>query len=335
MNAFSSAAEFLRYIKKVEASALPRMADPDVEFQKIHQEETKDMPEEILGREEPFDWLVETLFQEIENAASGTIRAEIQERVAAGCLEHESVNAQILRSKDGYYAIVLNKGLMMLVNKFIKLIAAASEPEAVIYCNRGVAFSKQEYIQMGAEVLKHYAKHGVPAGPRLKLRADSRARGFLEVSLRWIELFILAHEVGHFANGDLANLKSFSPWHLADISVFNGEQSHREEFDADRFAFATVMRITAASTPTFPAIQVLLGAATLTFNVLRGISDRESYSHPAASARLLAITREFFGPKPADAMEASFASPRLVEDVRKAVGNVSVSALIRSWPSTI
>jgi hypothetical protein len=333
MNSFNNADEFLNHIKQEEARPLPRMRDPDAEFQRIHAEQTKDFPAEILSRDEPFDWLVEQLVIDLQPALSDAQRAELRNRVAIGCLEHEEVNARILRSEDGYCAIVLNKGLFVLVNKFVKVIAAAREPSAVIYCNRGPGLPRADYIAMGDEILHHYSLTGVPLGPRLKLQMNSAAMAFVNYALQAVELFILAHEVGHFFNGDLDRAQNYLHLDSFDASMFVGPASHKREFLADEFAFRSVMRVMSKTVPALPAVEVLLGSATITFNILRGIANRDSYSHPAASRRLLTIVKTFFGDKAAEIMEASFLAPKLVDDIRTHVGRVSVAEMVSTWPA--
>lgn len=323
--------EFLDYVKVIEGKALPKV-NPDETFLKITSDQMKGIPNPSPENADTFDWMVNELGKEIVQELPASHRSKFQASVAVGCLEHASVNAQILRSTDNYYAIVLNKGLMLLAHKLVKLAAAAREPSAVIYCNRGEPsqFGKFAYLEMIDEMLSHYAQTGVPLGPRIKFDMDSKVGISASSDVNMVELFVLSHEVGHFVNGDLVDLNRFSTWHMGEgIGFFKNEHLHKCEFAADKFAFEHVMRIMYSKMPELPALSVLFSAATLTFNLLRGISNRESYSHPAASVRLVTLTRTFFGEAAADLMERSFADPRLLENLRAEVGSTTISDLLQ------
>ena len=221
---------------------------------------------------------------------------------------------------------------MLLMHKFIKLAAAAIEPTAVIYCNRGEPsqFDKAAYLGMIDELLAHYAETGIPLGPRLKFDSGSQAAISASSNLNAVELFVLSHEVGHFINGDLADLNRFAKWSLGEgIGLFRNERLHDCEFAADKFAFEHLMRIMCSKTPELPALSVLCSAAMLTFNLLRGISNQESYSHPAPSVRLVALTKTFFGEAASDLMQRSFAKPALLYELQPIVGNITITEILQ------
>ena len=331
MKTFASPEEFLAHIRAVEASALPRSHHRDEMFRQIHEEQLKVSNETHPPGSELFDHIVADRMAEIERTLRDDQRVFVRKAIAAGSLEHATVNAQILRNSDRHYAIVVNHDLIVLLNKFIKLVAAAKDPTTVIYCNRGNpgTFSGAAYVKMADEILAHYAQTGIPLRPRIKFDLNSQSYRFSVSALRSVELFILAHEVGHFINGDLEAEQSFVRWNLdGDVLVFIGSRRHRCEFCADRFAFETSLRIEKTCSLEGTAADVLFGFATLTFNFLRGISDRESYSHPSPSSRLLTIVGDFFGDDIAKLIEQSFGNPALVTEVRNRIGNVSIEKLL-------
>jgi len=330
MTHFSNPQEFLDHVRVVESKVVPK-TNIDQKFQQIQDEQMKEGGITLPLNTDSYDLIVGNVVKEIVGALPSGQQKRFEKSVAAGCLEHPSVNAQILRSPDDRYAIVLNKGLLILLNKFMKLIAAGREPEAVIYCNRGEPsqFDYLAYQEMADEILSQYAETGIPAGPRIKFDLDSEAAALASGHIHMTELFIFSHEIGHFFNGDLANHNCFTKWHVCEeIDIFRNEKCHQMEFAADRFAFEHVMRVISSTTPELPAFSAF-SSAILSFNFLRGIANRESYSHPAPSVRLIALTKEFFGEDAANSMERSFLNPRILLEIQAASGKPSVTELLQ------
>lgn len=326
---FSNPQEFLDHVKAMESKVIPKTGF-DEKFQQIQDEQMKESGVALPPNTDPYDLIVGNVMKEIAETMPLVQRKRLEELVAVGCLEHPYVNAQILRSPDGRYAIVLNKGLLILLNKFMKLIAAAREPKAVIYCNRGnpSQFDCSAYQEIADEILVRYAETGIPAGPRIKFDLKSEAAALASGHIHLAELFILSHEIGHFFNGDLSDHNCFRKWQLCEeIDIFKNEKSHRMEYAADRFAFEHVMRVISSTTPNLPAFSVF-SSAILSFNFLRGIMNRESYSHPAPGVRLVALTKEFFGGDAGDLMERSFLKPSILLEIPAVSGNPSVAELL-------
>jgi hypothetical protein len=329
MSHFNSPGELLNYVKIAEAKSFLGKI-PDAEFQRISARQLEEL-DATLPNGDPYDWLVEQLMAEALHTLSPAQRADFQAHVAAGCLDHASFNARIISDRHANYAIILNKGLMLLLNKFLKLVAAAKEPSDVIYCNRGdySTFASEDYLSMGDEVMACYAKTGEPKGPRIKFRVNSECAVFVAINLRWVELFIFCHELGHYINGDLQDSSKFVSWELdKSISAFYNSSSHECEFAADRFAFRQLLGIAARDTPSLPSL-ALVAPLVLIFDILRSVSDRESYTHPAPSVRLLTLIGEFFGKDAALIVGKSLSDLAVIHEIEAAIGNATVSQLLK------
>jgi hypothetical protein len=219
-----------------------------------------------------------------------------------------------------------------MVNHYIKLIAAALNPSAVKYCN-GIVLGKltrADYVRMSTQMLVQYAATGEPRGPDLKIAIDTEAMAFVDNALQAMHLFLVAHEVGHFLNGDLEDEAYFSKCHWsADTSIFGAEVSHRMEFQADKIAFELVLRAFAAREPEYPARLAFDLSVTLFFNFVREISNRGSITHPRPSDRILAITKEFFGDEEANIMEKSFRDLSYLEVFQRNVAGRKVAEVLK------
>jgi hypothetical protein len=190
-------------------------------------------------------------------------------------------------------------------------------------------------------MLKNYGETGKPLGPELKLAAGTPAMAFVTEALVAAHAFVLAHEVGHHANGDLESERHFfARDNVNDGTVFGGMNvSHAMEFAADRFAFGAVLRmLRARGAANMPARRVLDVSVTLFFNFLRDISNRGSESHPRPSDRIIAVTQDFFGNEAARLMRDSFYDLSAVSKFRDHVGPTTVAELLNQpdphWADT-
>jgi len=135
------------------------------------------------------------------------IARDIRTCIAVGTLDHVAVNAMICRARSlPVYAIVVNRGFISMVNQYAKLISAANHPaEVIFYQGLNLAgLERSTYSQAAQRMIAEYSRTGTVRGPELKLKLGSNAMMRAEFILRQISTFTLAHEIGHYVNGDLA-----------------------------------------------------------------------------------------------------------------------------------
>lgn len=329
--AFDSASAFLKHIKAIEyRHHVGRL--PSAEYVRLHIEEAKQAGALDIEPETFLDDLYTSLLNKLVGLLPPNQGQMARESLAIGIVSNTDVNAFITRSKDRkHFAIGINSALNSMLTHFAKLATAANNPEAVIYCN-GMdvrQLTRRDYITLSAMMLKKYGDTGVPEVPHLKFALSSPALKNLDFMLSAMLLFIVGHELGHFANGDLASDLHYSKADfLGGASIFDSSISHEQEFKADRTAFRLILRAVAAEQPDALARPLLDYSVTNVFNFLREISNRGSESHPRPSDRLLNVTREFFGVAAANTMEASFGDLREIELFQDLVGKKTVSQIL-------
>lgn len=302
--------DFLKRLKTERADTFIGSA-PSADYLRVHSEQQKETGSENLDSEKFLDQYFNDLFRLIVSTLEDSVRTRIESQIAVGCVDDAEVNAFIIRSENNKnFAIVLNRALVTMTNHYVKLIAAALYPDAVILCNGkpGSGFKKAEYIRLSSEMLANYGKTGEPIGPELKIVVQSDAMKFLESRLQALHVFALAHEIGHYLNGDLESESNFFRVKMSPCGqVFGSENvSHNMEFKADDVAFEIVLRIWRSIDPKYPARQALDNSVTMFFNFLREVSNRGCESHPRSSDRILSVTNSFFGENAAVLMEKSF-----------------------------
>jgi hypothetical protein len=325
--------EFLAQVKKARATAYPEPT-PASEFLRLHLEQLKEVGAEFVNLEEFFDDYLTELFAVIVRNLPPKQQRDVTKRIAVGTLGNSRINAFIVRSSAGEcFAILLNRALLATINHYVKLIAAANHPDAVIYCDgrSPTSLSKKDYLRLIAEMLRRYATTGEPRGPELKLALGSNAMAFVDEALRATHVFVLAHELGHYLNGDLTVRGNFARSDEAgDALVFRSNLSHNKEFKADEVAFDLVLRALRSVRADYRARRALDLSVILFFNFVREISNRGSESHPAPGDRLVALTRAFFGTDAADTMARSFNDLSQVAEFRSQVDHLSVAEVLRT-----
>lgn len=321
--------EFLRQTKAKESSPFPRRT-PSPEFLRIHIEQTKSADCSTVNPEEFFDEFFTSILKDLIELLDSPLKEDAQRQLAIGCVDHAEANAYILRDgSQNCYAIVLNGALINLLNHYVKLIQASQHPESIVYSSEKLT-ERREFPPVMSKMLSDYIATGVPSGPELKIRIDSNAMKFVEVSLRFIYRFITAHELGHFIGGDLDSPKNFAvPMWNENVSVFSKNISHEMEFKADIIAFGLLLRLVAEEAPQFPAGMVFELSVKVLFNLFRELNDVGCSTHPPSSARMLVIAHHFFGEEAAIALRFSFDDLSYLTIFHNLIGGVTVSDLIQ------
>ena len=241
---FTTPAEFLAYLQRTLAKPVPP-GDADPAFE--HAVRTRNTDLDFGAFEGPtrgLEMTVSMLKEAIFPALPVTDRERVERSIAIGVLDIGSVNARIVRGGTAIYAVIVHSGLMLLLHKTFKFIQAAAELQEVEYCSRKAAkeLTSDDCISFMLETTQNTVTYGAPHGPLMHLspRAAALAGGHLYVA----ELFILAHELGHFLNGDLetrANFRAVAGEPGLEEYIENA--SHRKEFEADARAFEIILAV--------------------------------------------------------------------------------------------
>ena len=243
------------------------------------------------------------------------IAARVFPNIALGMLDTGEANDAIYKSQDGKYAILLNTGLMLLLNKFSKLIIAWNDPRLVTYCNRKPAkdLTVTELRGYLPELIETYKQHGVPYGARLKLQSSvaGRQSSLLHLS----ELFIVCHELGHFLNGDLEDEANFCAVEgKPGLKRFEENKDHAIEYAADATGFG-LLKDVLKILPNGSTPQNGLLAIINLFNLFYLLTDGDSHSHPNPRSRSVNIGRTYFGEEFADKLQKSYDDPTLLRSL--------------------
>lgn len=325
--------DFIAEIRQKYGQAYPD-AVPSAEYLQLHLAQTT----ELGALVDPVSFFEKYFAHEVSRLATllrPSIAYALESQFAMGTLEQIEVNAFICRRGDEeVYAILVNRGFVLLLNHYVKLLTAVRMPEEVVFY-QGIStkgLNRATYSQALRRLMDEYRQSGRVVGPELKLHLDGKARAWLEFELRQVFLFLLAHEIGHYVNGDLADKAS-----LVNLDGWAGAKGlccskPEQEYQADVFAFEAVLRLAAQERPDLSVTPLFSQTVIRLFNVLRDISDRGSSTHPPASERMLALANEFLGEKARDLLKASFTDLSQFAAFEAIVGNVSVHELARRRP---
>ncbi|QDV73642.1 hypothetical protein [Botrimarina mediterranea] len=134
---FATADDFLAYLRVFYAA--PASGDnPDTEMVARTQADMQALQPGAAYTPEQLNMMSvvgEQLKAEVYGSLSPEVAARVHPCIALGVLDTGEANAAIYKSSDGKYAILINTGLMQLLNKFVKIIIAWDDPRLVTYCN--------------------------------------------------------------------------------------------------------------------------------------------------------------------------------------------------------
>lgn len=305
---FKTPEEFLYYLKRRYAAPFPPGLR-DSRFDAI----TKSQLEEHGIKWNPgdnhidlYDKIASGVFHEVVDCQDHNISFIINERVAVGVLETGLVNAFIAKGGENLYAIVLNSGLMILLNKAIKLWVAGANPGTILYCSHKdpSRVDQRDITSMLRELFDNYLNSGIPRGPMIKLRKE--AMGTYSIALHFAEAFVISHEIGHLLNGDLEEESLFVPLGGDEIiSRYVEGRDHAKEYQADVKGYEILTRY--ADTK-FPEIETnfRMFALSCVMDLIGAISNEPSETHPKAKYRVVNIARTFYDSEVAKYWEESY-----------------------------
>jgi energy-converting hydrogenase Eha subunit C len=323
---FSSPEGFLAYIRSVHSSPMAAIQSdtPNLEFLKIHEEKLRaagQIDREALAS--PHDYLVRELWQDLRQVLPAEFLSTIGTKFAVGSLDNISMNALCVRSSEGFVVLLINAGLMTLLNKVSKLLIAQIVPNSVEYCNRSPgsevtpAVARRWYL----EVCEHYRKTGKPLGPQIHLSASAEARH--SGQLHGWEILVFCHELGHIVAGHLNRHDAWSiNASLGMIEAFKENESHEMETEADILGYIMARKYWAkhgsgdesAVSQEFDDRFVFANMIGL-FDLLFLLGAKESASHPDPLDRICNIAAFVYGEAFAEIVASSYGDVALIADL--------------------
>lgn len=257
---------------------------------------------------------LDSLIQELANQVAAQLeihdRSRLQNRTAFGGIDSPTVNAACVKSRDGVFAIVVNFGLMIFLNKYTKYMTAAAIPSSVAFCNRANPddLGRSDYVMFANEMIDHYRTTGEIAGALIRL--SQRGQALSVVQLILAERFVVAHEIGHFLCGHLDDDSLFSLDSTTQtFLIFAENEHHQKEFEADARAFelmAAQLWSAARDEEALEAVGAgMLITAVTVFQALQFLgSATASRTHPAPRERLLRLAEAFYDKRSFESVRA-------------------------------
>ena len=304
------------YISEIHKQNLEYLQSLNLEGTVKEAEERNKSPKAINEYWQPH---IEKLLKNLLDVLIPSLVTNTSEHIAFGVVNLPTMNAACMRSHDGKYAIVLNRGLFAMVSKLSKLYCALSKIEAVKYCSRKNLsdLSKQDIESYIVEIIENYKKYHVPYGVQIVLNNEflltqgSELLLFRGLFISMIELFIMGHELGHYINGDLE--KDYSPTTLEgcgiEILQKTVERNLDIEYKADRFGYfltANALKNIYAGMLSQEYIHgLLVSNIGILFDLFHSFY-KESRTHPKPRKRILSIIEYFYGTEDAELYSDSY-----------------------------
>lgn len=198
-----------------------------------------------------------------------------EDRLAAGALFTNELNAEALRAANGGWLLLVNQGLMLFVYKIARVVACQLEPRDD---DKPQVSEELAYTEL-KQIFESVALHGVPVGGDVPLsRNQFRMATSLAVAA---EHFVLCHELGHHV---LKHLDSGSIAHLTlrATPVALARMDWRREFEADAFGLGFLVpldandnrSITFENRQAFAGIHFLLRVIDLYEDLMARLAER-------------------------------------------------------------
>lgn len=229
--------EFLAELKQHNWRSIPDHPYNDSEYQRITFTKLKKYGEKygFAFVDDPLEYALKPCIDKAFRGLSSEDLLTVNEKAAFGVAQTGDINGAVYRSEGGHYAILLNRGLMIFLNKFLKLSLTQGMPEKTIYIDKEAKeLLEKDGISAVFEFIRsNYLKYGEPLGG--KVLPIPEIECIVGTLLHYGETFAVCHELGHFFNGDLE--ESFSSGHFTSpasgISKIKHSYEHKMEFLAD------------------------------------------------------------------------------------------------------
>lgn len=323
----SSPDDFIMYLRFAHENPMSEVQSaPNLEFQKIYNEKWstihKGKEAEKLGATSAHQHIASNLWNSLRACLPESAINYLDAHLSVGALDSISVNAICAKSAEGYFAILLNAGLMTLLNKLSKILSAINDPGSVLYCNRigSEQITTETLKKWYLEVCEHYRETSKPLGPQIHLRGDAELRHCMQLNL-W-EMFVLCHEVGHILCGHL-DKKEFlvKSVFLGMADTLEENKNHEMEVEADIVGFILLREY--ANKELFHQREdwtddrPFLAAMITLFNLFYLLGATESRSHPHPLDRLCNIAAAVYGERFADMLARSYDNHDLLAELFK------------------
>lgn len=219
----------------------------------------------------------------------------INSTIAFGVLDTPILDAMCVKNVNEKYAIVINRGLLDYVNKFMKFSLAFVDSSQVIYCQFvDVADVKPEiYMDMRNMMVETYLSCDIPFAPLLRF-GGSMAIVHAEVLIKAL-VFIFSHEMAHFFNGDFQDRSNFVLLEgMEDVYKFDGNHTKKKEYNADIEAYCILRNVSGRFYNSEYAEAHILETILVLFDAIAHINEKESITHPSPRDRINNIVNEYY-----------------------------------------
>jgi hypothetical protein len=280
---YSTNEEFLEAIKEYERKEIiPGLFDKGFAEIVLERRKQFSLDNKSDSLESGNDKILSYLRQDILDNLTQEDRLVVNS-IPMGVIHTGEFNAIFASSGYGQEAILLSRGLMLLLHKVAKYLIAMVAPNSVTYCNRGNSSPKaiESYLY---ESIEFYKENLETQGALIHLDLERQTYAGIMTNI-W-EFFILSHEVGHALESDENNESSnFIKWSKIPIIKIFALKNHSKELKAD--IFAAKLAIKYGNNKYNLSQQEVLDFIRSLFNLIGRISTyNESYTHPSPQQRI-------------------------------------------------
>jgi hypothetical protein len=312
-------ADYLDYVRFASENPMAAIqSKPNLAFQRVFNQQllelTRNGPPLDLKGQSPHSRIVADLWNDLRGALPEEFWDGLP--MAVGELDNMEVNAFCSKSEEGYIAVVINSGLMTLLNKLSKITVAVTQPSAVKYCSRKLKKKRAKAMlqEIQREVCANYRQTREPLGPQMILYGQ--AHHVHATQLHVWEMFVLCHEIAHVLCGHLKDKHQMVSEVLDETtSLSNDSDAHRQETQADCTGLLLLKEYLAKTKASvFPANddRQLIGFLITLFNHLFEIGASESASHPHPMIRLRNMMEFVYGERFARLVADSYRDLNLI-----------------------
>lgn len=156
------------------------------------------------------------------------------------------------------------------------------------------------------QMVDAYRNIGLPVAPFLRLNTD----GLHSVGIVHIHnlVFIIAHELAHFLNGDFRDDSRYVPLEGVEGAYrFDGDQTKKQELKADIRAYSILRNSAQRQYAVDFAEADTLGSVLILFDAISRINEEDSTTHPSPKNRISSIVRQYYS----DGLPKGYTGPNL------------------------
>jgi len=255
------------------------------------------------------EYILDIVLQERISPTLDKKEAEIINNVIAfGILDTPTINATCVKNANENYAILLNRGLLAYISAFVKYSLAFLDTSQVAYCESvDVNYASPEmYSAMLEQMVDAYRNIGVPVAPFLRLNTDGLYTAGLVYTHNLV--FIIAHELTHFLNGDFRDDSGYTPLKGVEGAYrFDGDQKKKQELMADIRAYSILRNSAQRRYESNFAEADALGSILILFDAISRVNEEDSTTHPSPKDRINNIIRQCYD----DGLPKGYSGPNL------------------------